>query len=408
MGKRHRLPFFDWLYLVLAFGGFALSGFDYLRTFAASGLPSYYPYLFLGLLLLQAIMVPVEVLTKSPRKYFVAMGVHAIAVLVLVPLSAGNFHVEYAPCVVFAIGICLFNSFPVSAVLSASFVSAIVAINAYALRTRGMDAGGIVFREIELGSLVGLISLFGLFAIFYREKVIDFRDENDRLDSLVDRLTKANLRYQEYARTIEESSTENERKRITRDIHDIVGYTLTNNITMMEAITDMMHENPLGVAHLVEAARENAQQGLMRVREALYTLRKNEIAIPKGFDAVRSLVNVFERGTGVKVEIFFNDVLWQFPDEVDLSFYHVVEESLINSFRHGRATHIRVFLVRRPDEIMLKVCDNGVGADSFTEGIGISGMRERLVKIGGNLHVESSIDGFNVIAVLPLESDNKG
>jgi len=82
-----------------------------------------------------------------------------------------------------------------------------------------------------------VVTAIAFLMVSYRERLIDSEGEVARLDGLVERLVHSNVRYQEYAKMVEEASTENERKRIIRDIHDIVGYTLTNNITMMEAIT---------------------------------------------------------------------------------------------------------------------------------------------------------------------------
>ena len=244
--------------------------------------------------------------------------------------------------------------------------------------------------------------------IYYREKLIDNQRETSRLDSLVERLTIANLGYQEYAKTIEESSTENERKRVTRDIHDIVGYTLTNNITMMEAIKDMMRINPLGVASLVKSARENAEEGLAQVREALHILREQRIDHLKGHGAVEKLISIFEQATGVRVDFILNDGRWNFSKEIDFVLYHIVQESLMNAFRHGKANEIRIFLDADHDHLTLKIRDNGKGAGQLKEDIGIQGMRERTDRLRGTLTAHSIVDGFEVCAIIPIDGESEG
>jgi signal transduction histidine kinase len=79
----------------------------------------------------------------------------------------------------------------------------------------------------------------------------------------------------------------------------------------------------------------------------------------------------------------------------------VVQESLMNSFRHGKASRVRIFLRRQDEDIVLKVSDNGMGAAIFVEGIGLAGMRERLGKLGGTLSARGVAGGFDVIASVP-------
>jgi signal transduction histidine kinase len=75
----------------------------------------------------------------------------------------------------------------------------------------------------------------------------------------------------------------------------------------------------------------------------------------------------------------------------------------MNSFRHGKATLVRIFLVRDGDRIVLSLRDNGLGAGGFVEGIGLAGMRERLARSGGSLAAASVPGGFEVRAHVPIK-----
>jgi Signal transduction histidine kinase len=386
--------------LALAALAVAATGADFIIAHVDESSPaSLAPFLLA--LLLQGGAAFVEAEVPDSARYFAALSLHAVGLFAGIFLGGGAIRFEYAVCALFAVGLCLFNPYPASFLLSVVFDIGIVAAGTLALSISGASAVDLAYCGLQLGLLVALVSLFAGLAVYYRELLLESRREARKLGLLVDKLTASNLRYQEYAQRVKESSAESERKRITRDIHDIVGYTLTNNITMMEAIIDIMHTNPLGVAHLVERARENAQEGLARIRESLYRLRESGVRLPTGFEAVQVLAEVFEEGTGVPVEFEFTNVAWSFPEEIELVFYHIVQESLINAFRHGKATRVAVSLARRPGETILKLCDNGQGAGAFEEGIGISGMRERMTKIGGSLATSSSAYGFTVVATLP-------
>ena len=73
----------------------------------------------------------------------------------------------------------------------------------------------------------------------------------------------------------------------------------------------------------------------------------------------------------------------------------------MNSFRHGKATLVRIFLTRDAGCIVLSLRDNGVGAADLVEGIGLAGMRERLARSGGALEAASVPGGFEVRASVP-------
>ena len=350
-------------------------------------------------------LVLVQVLTRSRPDYFLSLGGLIVVTWALVSLLPESRFFVLCLDLVLTLGICLHNPFPVNIVLALFAQTGLAIVLWVSLTLSGWDPLSLLWQQGELLFVVGLVVGFAATMVRFREKLIDVLGENRRLDGAVDRLAKANLQYQKYAQEAEQASAEQERKRITREIHDIVGYTLTNNITMMEAVTDMMNENPFGVAKMVNLARENAQEGLVRIREALYLLRKTETRQTTGLPAIYKLMAVYHKGTGVSVDIFFNDVAWDFPEEVDAALYQVIQEGLINSFRHGKARKVNLFLTQGVGCVELRVSDDGVGAEEIREGIGLSGMRERMAAVGGTVAVEPVATGFTIVARWPTKDE---
>ena len=357
--------------------------------------------LFTVLLVVSLVLTYKEIRAASGRAYAIALLGHVLMTLGMVPFSASLPAMEYLLYVIPLLGICLHNPRPVALILSLFYTLILVAERTLVQSVTGVGWDLIWTNALEYLVVCILVAGAAMLMVHYREAWVGAMAENRRMDALVDRLSKANVQYQEYAKTIEESSIDTERKRITREVHDIVGYTLTNNITMMEAITDMIHENPLGVGHMVDMARENAQDGLTRIREALYQLRRSDRLVLSGHEALRKLLRVYQHGTGVRVELHLNGLAWDFPPETHTGLYHVDQEGLINSFRHGKASQVYIFLSLQADALVLRLCDNGTGSAAVVEGIGLGGMRERLTKIGGKLRYESGEYGFTLDAVLP-------
>lgn len=285
--------------------------------------------------------------------------------------------------------------------------TALVMLGGIVRLTRIGIAVPLVLRFQAMTALPGfVIAVFGSYMTRYRELVVGLGRERDRLRSSVVELTKMNSAYQDYAVVAQEHATEQERQRITRDIHDIVGYTLTNNLMLMESAMDLMQENALALPSIIETARENAQEGLDQVRAAMYKLRERQDAYPIGLNAIARLARVFEKATGISVKRDFANMPLTVTEEIDSVLYHLVQESLVNAFRHGAATEVAVSFWYAPGSIQVHIRDNGSGSDAVVEGIGLQGMRERLVKVGGTLDVYNSPGGFTVRAVIEWSTDS--
>jgi signal transduction histidine kinase len=249
-----------------------------------------------------------------------------------------------------------------------------------------------------------LFSIAAALMIHYRETILDLEADRLRLDAAVGELARANLGYQQYAAVLEQRSMVEERKRITREIHDIIGYTLTNNIMMMEAAVEMVRRDPQGVSRLITEARRNAEEGLDGIRNALYLLRAQEDPQTAGIDPIERLVSNFHAATGVAVRLEYGNAHDSIHYQVEGVLFHIVQEALTNSFRHGRATLVEILFWKRDDgTLVVNIHDNGGGAVDIQEGIGVSGMRERLAPIGGALRLGMGPRGFTVTVEVPAQ-----
>jgi signal transduction histidine kinase len=277
--------------------------------------------------------------------------------------------------------------------------------------TRGLSSNPLSWLSGQLPLfLFGiLVSIFGSTMTRFRESTADLLEEKERLTNSVVQLTRANSAYQEYAVRANETAAKAERQRITSDIHDIVGYTLTNNIMLLEAAQDLMQDNPLGLPTIIETARANSEEGLERVRAALYQLRRQEAPSSSGLQAIHRLASVFEQATAIVVKCEYGDLPWKRSERIDSTLYHLVQESLVNAFRHARATEVRINFHCVGDSVVVRIADDGPGGQKGgPEGIGIRGMRERVSALGGSFRAESTIHGFLVEATLPIGAITDG
>lgn len=342
-------------------------------------------------------------IAKRLVTYRVAQLLRLVCTLGAVRYAAGNDPVVFALVISVVVEFGMFEAYPGNLAASGTLVAAAVAAGVAVASAAGGGLGEAFTSQIPLLVSGFAACLLGSRLILFRESVIDVQKQNELLENLVVQLSRANTQYQDYAVLADESGREQERRRITRDIHDIVGYTLTNNIMLMETAIDMMRENPLGVPSVIELARTNAEEGLGRIRQALYDLRRKEGAYPVGIRAIHRLVRIFREATGVTVVCEFGNLPMTISEGVDSTLYHLVQEGLINSFRHGKADRITILMWRGDGTISVKIRDNGMGAQTVVEGIGLKGMRERIERLEGDLSTRSSADGFVLSAVIPYD-----
>jgi signal transduction histidine kinase len=223
----------------------------------------------------------------------------------------------------------------------------------------------------------------------------------DGLDDAVSGLVGASHAYLDYAAQAERRSTEQERTRITQELHDIVGQAFTNISAMMEASLKHPAAGAEEVHELHTWVKDQAHHGLSETRAILYELRSIREPELSGIQAINNLVATFERSTRVKVKVEWGNLPWEVGPALDAVLYKLIQESLINAFRHGHATEITVHFWVDDQSLIVDVNDNGRGGAGGKKGIGQEGMEQRAGAIGGNVTFAGTVHGYQVHAVFP-------
>jgi signal transduction histidine kinase len=263
--------------------------------------------------------------------------------------------------------------------------------------------------ESELVLVSVLFSLLFLIVSSALRYVAALREGERRqlktMNDVMSRLIDANMRFQRYASEIETSSAENERRRITRELHDSVGYALTNFMMMMEAAKDLIKKDPERLQRLISSARERAEETLADTKRTLRQFRKEIDLNRRGIHRIQDLTNAFQEATGVRVDLWFANLPLTLGPDVDAVLFRIVQEGMTNSFHHGQATHVEVVFRLESHGVRASVRDNGEGAESISEGIGFKGLRERLGPIGGTLTTRNLPNGFELSAWIPRDTE---
>ncbi len=229
-----------------------------------------------------------------------------------------------------------------------------------------------------------------------------------RLEEAVLHLASTNNAWQTYATYIEETSKDEERHRIAREIHDIVGYSMTNLLMLVQAA--LYSENQEKITELLQKAQAHINDSLEEVRTAMRKLRSTRKKALHGSDLFRYLAGNFSKVTGIRVTMEFISFPGKLTAEVEEAIYRMLQECMTNSFKHGKATRIGISFWFQGDELIAQIRDNGQKKteEVHSEGIGIQGMRERIEAIGGRLSMKHEKDGYTVVAAIPLLREGTG
>ncbi|HST27108.1 MAG TPA: sensor histidine kinase [Rudaea sp.] len=185
-----------------------------------------------------------------------------------------------------------------------------------------------------------------------------------------------------------------ERERIGRDLHDLLGHTLSL-ITLKSELANKLFDRDAAAARREMADVERvARDALAQVRRAVTGIRA------AGFAAELASAKLLLESNGVCLEYALADVA--IPVDVETALAMTVREAVTNIQRHARATCASITLELVRGNLVLRIADNGRGGD-IVPGNGLSGMRERLAAIGADMRVESQRGhGTTLTASLPL------
>ena len=148
-------------------------------------------------------------------------------------------------------------------------------------------------------------------------------------------------------------------------------------------------------------AGDQARTGLEETRQSLRRLRSLGTEKHISIDAIQQLVKTFEKVTGVQIVVDYGNLPKNISNEIDSVIYHTVQEGVINAFRHGKATQVKIYFWLDETQVNIYISDNGNGSTAIKDGIGLSGMKERISHLGGQFSAQNFSNGFKISVSIP-------
>ena len=262
------------------------------------------------------------------------------------------------------------------------------------------------YRQDVRNSLLSVLDMLSLlntmiFILYMVVMTLSQTSEKERILRLNSQLQMANRKLEEYAQEQVRMTETRERNRLAREIHDTLGHSLTGIITGIEACIMLMDIAPEATKEQLRAIAEVARNGITDVRHSVNALRPDALETLSLESAIRKLVEESEKSTGVKIDLVFPENLQNLDQDEEDVLYRIVQESITNAIRHGKATHIDVRMVHVDNDLRIRIADNGKGCDNIQSGFGLHHMQERIDMLKGTLSY-SGKDGFVIEAVVPI------
>lgn len=254
------------------------------------------------------------------------------------------------------------------------------------------DLYRLLWRSLLLGVVVALIVVFRL-------RVLERRSEEQRAVA-----EEAERQMRQLSQRLV-ATQEEERKNLSRELHDHVGQVLTALRMELGRIERTRAPADVRLSAAVAECRRLVDSMVRTVRDLALGLRPSMLDDFGLQPALEWHVRDFTRRYGVQVELNMQGDFDALPDRYRTCIYRAVQEGLTNCIRHARARSIEVTVTGRTDRLDVSVTDDGIGLDPDRrrDALGLRGIEERVKELHGTMTIGSAAGQGTMLAIrLPL------
>jgi len=239
-----------------------------------------------------------------------------------------------------------------------------------------------------------------------KESASQLRSARDELEQRVEQRTAAARQLS--ARLLQ--MQDEERRRIARELHDSAGQlvaALTMNIAQMKAVGGATSEHARLIADS-DAVLQNLNKELRTMSHLLHPPLLDEMGLSS---ALQWYIDGFGKRSGISTTLELASDFGRVQSDLEIAVFRLVQECLTNVHRHSGSSTAAVRLKRSQHAVSLEIEDKGHGITpekksvllrSGPLGVGLRGMRERVLQLGGTLHIDSENGGTTIRAMFPI------
>ena len=201
---------------------------------------------------------------------------------------------------------------------------------------------------------------------------------------------------------------EDERQRVSRELHDGIGQVLSATKFTFGTLLKSQHltERDTRIIQDLKGYIESAISEINRVSNNLMPSVLRDFGL---VSAIQKIIEQFSGTPNLKIEFFHNNYEERLPQSIEIGLYRIAQEAVNNAFKYSKSKIIEVHLEKvRDDFIELEIRDNGIGFDAVQEeanGNGLINMRERAELLGGLFYLDSTAEHGTFIHIhVPLKA----
>ncbi len=205
---------------------------------------------------------------------------------------------------------------------------------------------------------------------------------------------------------------DDERRRIGRELHDGLAQTVLAINLSLAQVRQSLSSHEDAASRSLEKARSLTQQMSREIRTLSYLLHPPLLDDLGLVSTLKEYAYGFSERSGIHTQFLANTEFDRLPQPLEIALFRIVQESLANIQRHSGSATAEIRLSQQASGIILEVIDFGHGMESPSNGalhphgvrlgVGIPGMRERMVQLGGHLDITSGPTGTTIRATIPL------
>lgn len=257
-----------------------------------------------------------------------------------------------------------------------------------------------IHKMLDYYLLVSLCASFGFISCRLREKEKIFKSVYDKERSYRYELESIKQKLINSSKEIAHIAEIKERNRIARDIHDNIGHSIAGILMQLQASRKLFSKNNEKAEELLDKSIAGLADTLTVLRDTVHNIKPRETL---GIEYIKNIIDNFNF---CKINFSFNgDFNTLSADYIEIISTNI-KEALTNASRYSNATNIDISLEANDKFVRLYIKDNGVGCQIVKEGLGLSGMRDRIRNIGGSISI-SSDNGFLIVCIIPRDNNQR-
>jgi signal transduction histidine kinase len=232
----------------------------------------------------------------------------------------------------------------------------------------------------------------GFITVRHGERTV-YRPEEIELTQALAHQVMLALQLTELAEQNRRTAIHAERNRMARDIHDTLAQGFTGVIVQLEAVADAISRSkPRKVNKCLQRASDLARQSLNEARRSVHALRPEALQRTNFWEALKGIIKNTAAGTPIHTKIKLRGKLPQLPLDRQENLMRIGQEALTNTLKYAHADTFETRLVCRANKLRLEFQDDGVGFNikDQHDGVGLTGMHERVAQMGGELKITSA------------------